>query len=451
MDMSQYLKSMAKKAVLAEKTHAFLFYGMDPTSTALVCDSAVKALICPNSVQGISCNECSACRKADLGLEPRVIRFDPSEKNVTKEDTDQLRSSLYIGTGLDMNRICIINNCHTLSQKTANAILKILEEPPRGVRFFLTAGNISSVLPTVVSRCIPQHIPEPGLKHISDFLGKFIPYESARIISWRFRGLAGLVLTFFESGADIKGCLENFLFFLSSFSFNDTDSFNNTECSGNNIADSAIRDKHKYRQLISFISKIPDLAREKRDFNCKENIEKSEFLYLTLLLGEAGFMTAFFFISLNPARAAYMGAFISSALESIASEWACFSFLGSRDSEFEIDDHKRITEVKVSGEKYKPLAMEIKNQKLRLIRIYISSISRAFRHSAFIDFPDLNFDLQCDKINKFQMINNKYGFAGCTMAVNIIEEFQAGLNQSTNIELCLEALLSRLAGLAENG
>jgi DNA polymerase-3 subunit delta' len=49
-------------------------------------------------------------------------------------------------------RVCVIFHADKLNVKTANTLLKILEEPPDGVHFILTTENLSSVLPTITSR-----------------------------------------------------------------------------------------------------------------------------------------------------------------------------------------------------------------------------------------------------------------------------------------------------------
>ncbi|NOY69818.1 MAG: hypothetical protein GXP53_10095 [Deltaproteobacteria bacterium] len=54
-----------------------------------------------------------------------------------------------------------------MNAQSANAILKILEEPPDNTLFILTAQNRGSLLPTIVSRCRPVRfnpIPQPRLK-----------------------------------------------------------------------------------------------------------------------------------------------------------------------------------------------------------------------------------------------------------------------------------------------
>ena len=41
-----------------------------------------------------------------------------------------------------------------MNEESANALLKVMEEPPEGVLFLLTADSLAGVLPTIRSRCV---------------------------------------------------------------------------------------------------------------------------------------------------------------------------------------------------------------------------------------------------------------------------------------------------------
>ncbi len=55
-------------------------------------------------------------------------------------------------TGTGGRRVCFIRSVDRLQDAAANAFLKILEEPPVGRVFILTAGSETQLLPTIVSR-----------------------------------------------------------------------------------------------------------------------------------------------------------------------------------------------------------------------------------------------------------------------------------------------------------
>lgn len=50
-------------------------------------------------------------------------------------------------------RVVIIGESHTMNAPAANALLKVLEEPPDRTVLVLTATETSDLLPTIVSRC----------------------------------------------------------------------------------------------------------------------------------------------------------------------------------------------------------------------------------------------------------------------------------------------------------
>ena len=60
-------------------------------------------------------------------------------------------------------RVLFIYGAQDLNGSSANAMLKIIEEPPAGVLFLLTASSAAGVLPTIRSRCAAYTIaPVPG-------------------------------------------------------------------------------------------------------------------------------------------------------------------------------------------------------------------------------------------------------------------------------------------------
>ena len=54
-------------------------------------------------------------------------------------------------------RVLFIYGAQNLNGASANAMLKIMEEPPEGVMFLLTASSAAAVLPTIRSRCAALH------------------------------------------------------------------------------------------------------------------------------------------------------------------------------------------------------------------------------------------------------------------------------------------------------
>lgn len=65
----------------------------------------------------------------------------------------QVRSLVYETALSAAGRVVIFYGAHRMNPSAANALLKVLEEPPAGVLFLLTAPSAAAVLATIRSRC----------------------------------------------------------------------------------------------------------------------------------------------------------------------------------------------------------------------------------------------------------------------------------------------------------
>lgn len=84
---------------------------------------------------------------------PQVHREKSGAKtdSISIDDIRELQQRLY-DKGLSKYRCCIIRSAERMHESASNALLKILEEPPHGLVFILTAASHGAILPTIVSR-----------------------------------------------------------------------------------------------------------------------------------------------------------------------------------------------------------------------------------------------------------------------------------------------------------
>ncbi len=77
------------------------------------------------------------------------------------------------GTSLSAGgRVVHIKKAQNLNAFSANALLKVLEEPPENVLFILTAASQSAVLPTLRSRCNVYTVTAPSEGECAEYLQK---------------------------------------------------------------------------------------------------------------------------------------------------------------------------------------------------------------------------------------------------------------------------------------
>src|SRR5258708_13384299 len=72
---------------------------------------------------------------------------------ITVDETRETISFFGSTAAVDGWRVCIVDTVDELNPNAANALLKILEEPPRQSLFLLASHAPARVLPTILSRC----------------------------------------------------------------------------------------------------------------------------------------------------------------------------------------------------------------------------------------------------------------------------------------------------------
>lgn len=103
----------------------------------------------------LPCGECPNCQKALRGnlVDFTEILPEQDETTLKIDQFRNLRASAGFGAHEGQYRIFLIPDSERMTAQAANSILKILEEPPRGWIFLLTASDPTLLLPTIVSRC----------------------------------------------------------------------------------------------------------------------------------------------------------------------------------------------------------------------------------------------------------------------------------------------------------
>ena len=99
----------------------------------------------------------------------KVINNESEEgasKNISIESIRKVKKFVELSShSIGGKKVILINNTESLTINAANALLKILEEPPENSFLILTtAQNISSLLPTIISRCVIFKTPTPSAR-----------------------------------------------------------------------------------------------------------------------------------------------------------------------------------------------------------------------------------------------------------------------------------------------
>lgn len=116
----------------------------------------------PATPQGLDVSpDHPVARRIAAQSEPGVflLRRGPNEKetalsaDIRVNDVRKLKSFLHLSATEGGRRVVIVDAADDLNTAAANALLKLLEEPPARVTFLLVAHQPAALLPTIRSRC----------------------------------------------------------------------------------------------------------------------------------------------------------------------------------------------------------------------------------------------------------------------------------------------------------
>ena len=145
------IKKILSNAILKDNiSHAYLFSGPRGTGKTTTAKILAKMVNCEHLKDGEPCNECESCR--NLFNSNDVIEIDAASNNGVDEIRD-LREKATLVPSICRYKVYIIDEVHMLTTQAFNALLKILEEPPKHVIFILATTEYHKIPLTITSRC----------------------------------------------------------------------------------------------------------------------------------------------------------------------------------------------------------------------------------------------------------------------------------------------------------
>jgi DNA polymerase-3 subunit delta' len=206
--------------------HAFLFYGKEGTGKSAFAIEIAKLLNCEKGPLVI-CGKCPACIKISKLEHPDVkfifpvpgssiakpqdigealqeksrnpykrVSFPAKHTNISIDMIRELKYESKFKLYEGKKKIFIIDEADTMRPEAANALLKLLEEPPANLMLILISSHIHRILATIKSRCQLVHFPPLEGDIILKIIRKFTPQAPDHLASLIRLALGNIKLAF---------------------------------------------------------------------------------------------------------------------------------------------------------------------------------------------------------------------------------------------------------------
>lgn len=167
---SRAIETLQRAATGQGMTHAWLFTGPPGSGRSNAALAFAAALECERG----GCGECQSCRTALAGSHPDISVTNTATSVHKVEDMRDLVRRAALSPSLGRYQVMIIEDADRLTigdnTKTANSLLKAIEEPSPRTVWLLCCPTVQDVLPTIASRCRSVVLNTPTAAEVAGFL-----------------------------------------------------------------------------------------------------------------------------------------------------------------------------------------------------------------------------------------------------------------------------------------
>lgn len=197
----QQLQTMLREGRLP---HAMLFAGPDGIGKKMLGQTLAAAILCGQ--EDGPCEHCQSCQAMRLAAHPDYYEVLPETRGKSAKviRIEQIREMQTVASRypvMSQSRVVLIDEVERMNEAAANSLLKTLEEPEGQVTFILITSARSSLLDTIVSRCMPVAFGMlPADEMAKALRARGVPAEDAAELSALADGSLGRAVMLYENG-----------------------------------------------------------------------------------------------------------------------------------------------------------------------------------------------------------------------------------------------------------
>jgi DNA polymerase III subunit gamma/tau len=156
--------------------HAFLLCGPRGTGKTSTARILAKMVNCESGPTPEPCGSCDQCVAVRDGQHLDVVEIDAASHGGV-DDARDLREKAPTAPVQGREKVYIIDEAQRLSREAFDALLKVFEEPPDGVRFVLATTEPHKMPATIVGRCQRFDFRRGSMDVVSEYLERIAKEE----------------------------------------------------------------------------------------------------------------------------------------------------------------------------------------------------------------------------------------------------------------------------------
>ena len=148
---SETIKQLTSLINTRRLPHAVVIESRDVTFSKNTAEYVAKSCVCSDTNRRPCCR-CNNCIKAENNNHPDIytVKITDKKQSIGVGEIRTMISDCYVKPNEASCKVYLIFD--KMTNEAQNALLKILEEPPQGVQFIITAESSTALLKTVLSR-----------------------------------------------------------------------------------------------------------------------------------------------------------------------------------------------------------------------------------------------------------------------------------------------------------
>ncbi len=189
---NEFIKSrLAEMIKNGRLVHAFIIEGDEGSGRHTLASLIAAAAVCTG--ENPPCGECKFCHASRTFAHPDILLYKPAKTVFTVGTVREIISEAYMMPIEARRKVCVLEKTDAMNEESANALLKILEEPPGDVIFILLTSSAAALPVTVRSRCVTFTLTEPDGAESQAYLAKKFPEAGADAIAESLKKSGGSI------------------------------------------------------------------------------------------------------------------------------------------------------------------------------------------------------------------------------------------------------------------